>query len=217
MSILEIITTLKEMGYSVESRKRSDGGYIITKIDGQKFLGAKGNTYARSIVNAPLSQARREQTTYNVKKYIKLKKGHHKAKGKISEEMNRQLKKVQRLWRKNKVSAKITKSKLRWHLKEGGEKEAWDYLQKMSRYGQGLAYEENVMYLAKYIEDIAISVSKNYKEKVLNVAKHIRESVTFFKEEWIPTIYAYWYEVIESKYSAPVIERAINSTYNTML
>lgn len=215
MSVLEIITLLKEMGYSVESRKRSDGGYIITKIDGKSFKGAKGNTYARNIVGVALSPARASQLAFNVEKYIKVGKG-NKAKGKISEELNKALRKVQRKWRKNKIEARITKKKLRWHIKEGGEKEAWDYLQKMSRYGEGLAYEENVIYLAKYIEDVGKACPKNYKDRVFEVANFIRNKIAEFKEEWVAPIYSYWYEVIESNYYEATIERAINSTYNTM-
>lgn len=213
MSVLEIITILREMGYSVEARKRTDGGYIITKINGQKFTGAKGNTYARSIVGAPLSEARREQTQFNVEKYIRNSK---KPKDKLSEDMKNELRKVQRKWRKNGINARITRRKLRWHLKEGGEKEAWDYLQKMSRYGEGLAYEENVIYLAKYVEDISISAPASSKSKILQVANTIKEKIAIFKESWIQPIYSYWYEVIGSGYNEAVIERAINSTYNTM-
>ena len=208
-----MIKELEKMGFKVNARRRTDGGWIITKINEMTFTGASGNQYARQILGVQLSQARIEQTAFNVTKYIK---GAKKPKDQIDEEMLKELRKVQRLWRKKKVGARITKRKLRWHLKEGGRQEAWDYLKKMSRYGQGYAYEENVIYLAKYIEDVAQGCPSDYKDRVLQVASFVRANIETFKESWIHDIYSYWYEVISSNYYDPVIERAINSTYNTM-
>ena len=50
----------------------------------------------------------------------------------------------------------------------------------------------------------------------MQVAAAILSRIDTFKEEWISDIYSYWYEVISSNYYDAVIERAINSTYNTM-
>lgn len=213
MNVAQMIKELEKMGFKVDARRRTDGGWIITKINGMSFSGASGNQYARQVLGVELSQARIEQVHFNVNKYIK---GSKKPKDKIDEEMEKELKKVQRIWRKKKVGARITKKKLRWHLKEGGRKEAWDYLKKMSRYGQGYAYEENVRYLAKYIQDVAKGCPAEYKDKVMQVAAAILSRIDTFKEEWISDIYSYWYEVISSNYYDAVIERAINSTYNTM-
>ena len=213
MNVAQMIKELEKMGFKVTARRRTDGGWIITKINEMTFTGASGNQYARQVLGVQLSQARIEQTAFNVNKYIK---GAKKAKDKIDEEMEKELKKVQRLWRKKKVGARITKKKLRWHIKEGGKAEAWQYLKRMTKYGQGYAYEENVIYLAKYIEDVAQGCPNNYKEKVLQVASFVRASNETFKESWIHDIYSYWYEVISSNYYEATIERAINSTYNTM-
>lgn len=213
MNVAQMIQELEKMGFKVDARRRTDGGWIITKINGMTFSGAKGNQYARDVLGVQLSQARIEQTHFNVEKYIK---GSKKPKDAIDEAMDKELKKVQRLWRKKKVNGRITKKKLRWHLKQGGREEAESYLKRMTRYGQGYAYEENVYYLAKYIEDVAQGCPADYKDRVLKVAEAIRSRVDTFKEEWIHDIYGYWYEVISSNYYDAVIERAINSTYNTM-
>lgn len=210
MNVKTMIKELEKMGFKVDARKRTDGGWIITKINGMSFSGASGNQYARQVLGVQLSQARIEQTHFNVEKYIK---GAKKAKNKIDEEMNKELKKVQRLWRKRKVNARITKQKLRWHLKEGGRREAMDYLKKMTRYGQGYAYEENVLYLAKYIEDVALGCPASYRNKVMEVAALVRSKIDTFKEEWIHKTYSYWYEVIITKYKEEIINKAIESTY----
>lgn len=205
-----MIKELEKMGFKVNARRRTDGGWIITKINDMTFSGAGGNRYAREVLGVELSQARIEQTAFNVNKYIQ---GQKKASGQIDDELNKELKKVQRIWRKNKVGARITKRKLRWHLKEGGRAEAREYLQKMSRYGQGYAYAENVEYLAKYVEDVAKGINDNeLREATYKIASEIRSKIDTFKEEWISKIYSYWYEVIETNYDGLVVSKAITST-----
>lgn len=214
MNVFEMIKQLEKMGFKVNARRRTDGGWIITKINDMSFSGASGNQYARQVLGVELSQARIEQTHFNVSKYIA---GSKKPKDQIDEEMNKELRKVQRLWRKNKVGARITKRKLRWHLKEGGRAEARDYLQKMTRYGKGFAYAENVEYLAKYVEDVAKGIQdKELKEATIKTANFIRSKIDTFKEEWINRVYSFWYEVIETGYSGQVVSKAIMNTYSTI-
>ena len=211
MNVFKMIQELEKMGFKVNARRRTDGGWIITKINDMSFSGASGNQYARQVLGVELSQARIEQTSFNVSKYIQ---GSKKPKDQIDEELNKELRKVQRIWRKNKVGARITKRKLRWHLREGGRGEAKEYLQKMTRYGQGFAYAENVEYLAKYVEDVAKGINdKELKEATIKTANFIRSKIDTFKEEWINKIYSYWYEVIETGYSGLVVSKAITNTY----
>lgn len=209
MTTKEMIDELKKLGYDVQSRKRSDGGYIITKINGMTFTGAKGNTYARSVLGVELSSARAEQLSFNVQKYIKDTK---KPKDKLSEELNKELRSVQRTWRKRGVKARITKQKLRWHLKQGGEREARDYLRKMNRYGRGYAYEENVLYLAKYIQDtIPVIKDKELANATYQIAEEIRQRREIFREEWISTLYGFWYAVNESAQKTGIADNEIVS------
>ena len=206
-----MIKALEKMGFKVDARRRSDGGWIITKINDMSFTGAKGNQYARNVLGVELSQARIEQTHFNVVKYIQ---GSKKPKDVIDEELNKELRKVQRIWRKNKVGARITKRKLRWHIKEGGRREASEYLKKMTRYGQGYAYYENVENLAKYIEDMALSISdKELAEATKKTAAFIRSKADTFKEEWISRVYSFWYEVRETGFNGLAVSKAIQSTY----
>ena len=215
MKVSQMIKELEAIGFKVNARRRTDGGMIITKINEMSFTGASGNQYARKVLGVELSQAKIEQVHFNVEKYIKVGQG-HKAKDKLDDALVKELKKVQRLWRKKGVKARITKKKLRWHLKVGGRREAEQYLAKMSRYGSGYAYEENVQYLATYIANVALGCPEKWKNEVLEVSQFIMEHINDFKEAWISDIYSYWYEVVQSHYYEPVIEKAINSTYNTM-
>lgn len=213
MTVHELIRELERLGYDVIARKRTDGGYIITKINGQTFTGASGNAYARQVLGVNLSPARMAQTQFNVQKYIKLKEGQHKAKDKLDEEMVRQLRKVQRIWRKSNIKGKITKVKLRGYIREEGKEGAKRYLERTARYGQGYAYEENVEYLAKYIEDVAKGIKdREYKDLALQAADKVRSLKEVFREEWISKVYSYWYEVIESHYNNETIYKATMET-----
>ena len=215
MTMKDIIEELKKLGMNVEARKRSDGGYIITKINGMTFSGAKGNAYARQVLGVQLSQARIEQVNYNVNKYIKSSK---KSKT-LDEDMKKKLRKVQREWRDNKVGgqAKITAKKVKRHLKENGREETEEYLRKMSRYGKGYAYEENVEYLAQYIEDMAKGIdltNEEYANKFYELAEYIRSKAAFFKEEWIQKIYRTLYSVFELGFDDSTLEAALTTIYS---
>lgn len=210
MTTKEMISELKARGYKVKYRKRTDGGYLITKIDGRTFTGAKGNTYARSILGTELSQKRQEQLSYNVDKYIKAQK----KKATLDEEMKKELRKVQRKWRKRQVKGRITAKKVKEHIATSGREEAKRYLQRQTRYGEGLAYEENVEGLAQYIEDVSLSISdRELAEAIVKTAMYVRSKINTFKEEWISVIYGYWYEVIETHFDLNTAALAITKTY----
>ena len=212
MNVREMITQLEKMGFKVKAHKRTDGGWIIRKINDMSFTGASGNAYARQILGIELSQARIEQTKYNVEKYIK---GAKKPKDQIDEALNKSLRKVQRQWRKKKVQARITKKKLRWHLKEGGRQEAEAYLSKMSRYGEGYAYEENVEYLAQYIAKGILNNDK-LQDDVNALAEYIRSKAGTFKEEWIAKCYEYAYFMIENHYDENMVRFCMQKIYQTI-
>ena len=214
MNTKEIINELRKLGIEVEARKRTDGGWIITKIDNMTFTGAKGNAQARKILGVELSQARLEQATYNVNKYIKGKK-----ESTLDEATKKELRKVQRTWRKNKVGgkAKITAKKVKRHIKEHGRAETKEYLRKMSRYGEGYAYEENIEYLAQYTEDIARVYEdrgSSMADKFYQLADYIREKAATFKEDWIGRVYQCLYTVRDLGYEDSTGEAAISTIYS---
>ena len=210
MTVQEMIQELERLGFEVRARKRTDGGYIITKINGQTFSGANGNTYARQVLGVNLSLARMTQLTFNVQKYITGKKHPKEA---IDEDMVKQLRKVQRIWRKTNAKGKITKSKLRGYILEEGKEGAKRYLERAARYGRGYAYEENVEYLAKYIENVAKGIKDTeYRDMAIKSAEKVRSLKEVFREEWISKIYDYWYEVIETHYNYETIYKAAMET-----
>lgn len=214
MKVEEMVKALEEMGFKVSARKRTDGGMIISKIDNMTFTGSKGNTYARKVLGVELSQARIEQTHFNVQKYI----AGAKKKTTLDEEMKSQLRKVQRLWRRKGVKGRITAKKVKWHIEHEGRAAATANLEKMSRYGSGFAYYENVEYLAKYIEDIARGILNNdsLQDEVYRLADYIRSKADTFKEEWIAKCYEFAYWIIENHYDEEMTRFCIQKIYETI-
>lgn len=214
MKVEEMIKALEEMGFKVSARKRTDGGMIISKINNMTFTGAKGNQYARQVLGVELSQARIEQTHFNVQKYI----AGAKKKTTLDEEMKGKLRKVQRLWRRKGVKGRITAKKVKWHIEHEGRQSAEANLEKMTRYGSGYAYYENVEYLAQYIEDIARGILNNdsLQDEVYRVADYIRSKAETFKEEWIGKCYEYAYAIIENHYDEDMTRFCIQKIYETI-
>ena len=197
MNVGQMIKELEKMGFKVNARKRTDGGWIITKINDMTFTGASGNQYARDVLGVEMSQARIEQVHFNVNKYIKVGKG--KREKALDPEMQKELQKVQRIWRKTKIHGKITAKKVKYHIQEMGREEAEAYLKKQKRYGQGLAYLENVKYMADYMRDWARSVKdKDIQEGYLKMADRLEEKAEMIKQDQLNQIHDVLYEVKET-------------------
>lgn len=217
-SLIEIIKDLRDMGYDVKSRKRPDGGYIITEINGEKYTGAQGNTRARTIVGASLSEAKAEQLSYNVQKYIK---GQKKATDQLDDEMIKELRKTQRAWNKARKQSgsdfgRITKRKLRYRLKTEGKAEALMYLKRMRKHAEGLAYPENVMHLLSRMRRANPKIKANNKAAFADLLIKIEGMIDNFMEKWIAPIYEIIYDIENQdegaqKTSIEQINRIINA------
>lgn len=212
MTTQELITALRLQGHKVSARKRTDGGWLITKIDRTSYTGAKGNQRARNLLGIEYSKKRLEQARYNVSQYIRGKKKTRT----LDDAIKKQLRKVQKVWRKNKVKGRITAQNVKRHIKDFGRMEALEYLKRQTRYGQGYAYEKNVEYLAQYIEDIAQSLEDDMKNNALQLAMLIRGESLSFKEDWISMIYSLFYEVRNSGFDSGVAGEAIRRTIEIM-
>lgn len=191
MTLIQVINELQTLGFEVDYRKRPDGGYIITAINGEKFNAAQGNTRARTIVGASLTQSQSEQLTFNVSKYIK---GQKKPSDKLDEEILAELKKTQRLWNKARKASgydigHITKRKLRYRVKTEGLDSAKEYLKRAQGYARGYAYPENVKYLIDRMQRILnFSLHQNLEVEFRNLINRIEGMINTFKDKWIAPI-----------------------------
>lgn len=202
MSVKEIAELLVKQGHKVNVRKRSDGGYIITSIDGMKYVGATGNIEARRIVGATLSHAR----AYQLKR-IKPPKRVAPAKRKkapIPEDLKRDLTRVQREWRKKHedVGGAVSTRGLRYILETYGYDVAKASLDKSLRYAQGYAYIENVQWLIERLRQAMNKAEDNEVSMIQSIIDYISDHILTFKEEWINACYQAIYEFEKQSISA---------------
>ena len=196
MTILQIAEKLQREGNIVSYRIRSDGGILITSINGKKYSGAEGNRVARSIVGQTLSEARKVQL-----ESIKPKKGQSPLSRKLyqpDEELLKQLRKVQRIWRKNvdKSKGKITLKKLRWNIEHLGAARAKEKLDQALKYARGIAYSKNIDALLGYINELQNKLTLSSDIKALdNLKEEIILNSDNIKEEWISSIYDLLYDI----------------------
>ena len=186
-SVLKMIQDLKDLGYNIEYRKRSDGGYIITKINGVKYTAAAGNKVARQITNTALSEAKTRQLkkiTPKTKRAAKTRKKGYKKEA-VDVDIEKLLRKAQRAWRKsarfNKESSP-TMANVRWNIKNLGREETIKKLENIIRYSKGYAYEENIEWLKVRIKTaLGEKLAAPINSKIDTMKQR-------FKDEWIETI-----------------------------
>lgn len=190
MSLIEIVEKLQAEGHQINYRVRNDGGIIITEINGVKYKGAGGNAQARYLVGATLSEARQVQL-----QGIKKLAGRGRKLSKPSDDLLKQLRKVQRVWRKNvdKSKGKITLKKLRWNIKHLGIERAKEKLNQAYRYALGLAYDENINALIDYIQGASNRLGNPQAlERLITQIKANRDSI---REDSIKPAYDELYEL----------------------
>ena len=201
----EIALLLAQMGNEVKYTQRQDGGIRITYINGQRFTGSTGNAIAREIVGATISEARVKQLSK-----IRTPKGKwgHKKLDPVSEEVKKEIRKVQRLYKKLGTKAGMpTLRKYRAILKEYGHEEAQRRLRQASRYAMGYAYEENVYHLAERISMDAKALQSDRLAVIALKILHIRDR---FLEKWIQQILQWLYDMENGRYQPDEVADMIN-------
>lgn len=222
VTLRKIIADLIKKDYDISYYDRSDGGLVVTQINGTRYRGKEGNKAVRAIIGAHLSQARRiqlkditrikkgeiEVTRARAKKiaagetFKEPKKHGRKRVEPLSKEFQKELRKLQKTWRKNQIKAKgkPTTKRLRQLIKEEGEEEALRKLRRQQRYAEGYAYEENVAVLLDRINNAISNIEDNdelswAKDDLCNIWMKINSMKLTFKEEWISHVYNYLYDV----------------------
>jgi CRISPR/Cas system-associated endonuclease/helicase Cas3 len=191
MSIKEVITELNKKGYDVSYYKRKDGGYRITRINGEHFSGSAGNVRARLIVGTTLSEARARALSK-----LKTPKGkgsyNKRRKQALDPETKKRIQKLQRQYRKNgKQEGKPTIRNYRYVEKTKGKAEAERLLRQAERRILGLAYVENVEAL---LTRIYWDLAKKKDSSIESIYNRIESLKYNFKDKWIPAIYEILYD-----------------------
>ena len=154
MTALEMANALRAKGVQVSLTFRKEGGARITKINGKSFKGSKGNIEARQMLGTKLSELQQIHL-----KRIKQKKGvFGKAKSQaLPPELVRLQEQANKAFKKRGETARVTRSKIRYRLKEDGYQATMDYLKNALRYAKELAFEGS---LIDYRERLAMDIEK---------------------------------------------------------
>ena len=192
-TMLEVVSELTALGHHVEYYVRKDGGILIKRIDQQTFQGAKGNTEARRIVNAPLSKARESQLKYATRAR-KFKKP--TLDDKVKEEYQRVKKKWNKAF-KSKEGKPHPAGYFGWNrinraIKQFGREEALRRIYEAERYASGIAYSKNVQQLAEFIYQAGQSIGSQELQKL---AEDIKDNAYAIREEWINPAYQALYKL----------------------
>ena len=191
MTTREVVESLRIRGHEIKYRVRKDGGILITQIDNVKYSGASGNKFARTLAGpeAELSQARKTQL-----KIIKPQKG-KKAAEVLTPELKQEIKRVQKVYNKNKVpisQGRITQRLIRKIIKEEGYEAAIKKLQQSERYATGYATSKTISALAEYIRQIAIFWENDDLDELAN---DIESFDGYIKDEDIQPAYNRLYDL----------------------
>lgn len=144
MTLKNIVKNLNKTGHNITYRVRTDGGIIVTSVDGIKTKIVEGNRIVRNLANTPISQKRFTQTQRNISEKI--------IKPAIDTKISNTLHYAQRLLKNSNVKMKLTTKRLRENIDLVGEEEAYNHINRIKRYLQGYAYEENVDNLKNIIK-----------------------------------------------------------------
>lgn len=144
MTLKNIVKNLNKTGHNITYRVRTDGGIVVTSVDGMKTKIVEGNRIVRNLANTPISQKRFTQTQRNITEKI--------IKPVINTRISNTLHYAQRLLKNSNVKMKLTTKRLRENIDLVGEEEAYNHINRIKRYLQGYAYEENVDNLKNIIK-----------------------------------------------------------------
>lgn len=187
MTTRQLVNQLRNQGYNVTFYVRKDGGILITSINGEKFKGAKGNVYARSLLGEVFSERRTAQLTKITRERVRKPR---KIPVETPEDLERFRKRVMRKWRKAGLTGSISKKNLRKIIEERGFEGAKTYLEEMERHTQGKAYFGAIEGLLARIEndiDVLTDDSEiDYLQKAYDLIEQNKEE---FKQEWLFPIF----------------------------
>ena len=243
-TLRNLIQELIKEGHEIEYRERTDRGIVVTSIDGVKYKGKRGNQVVRSLTGASLSRAQRVQL-HDLSLIKKGKREVTRARAKrimegetfslpkprgrkrvepLPEEFQKELRKLQYLWRKNQVKAKgkPTTKKLRQLIEYAGKERSLEYLKRQQMYAKGYTYPEAVVALVDIVTSFYGIVSvQNFDGKEMLAAaldklnQLLKSHLTTFREEWFSFVKDYLYEA-EKFYKSGAIPEATNAINNAI-
>lgn len=182
MTALEMAKELMARGYKIKIVKRTEGKAIrISSINGKRFEGSKGNIEARKLLGVSLTP---EQERHIEKIARAQKKGvfGRARKEPLPAEFIKLQNKANDAFRKMGQSARVTRDKIRYRLKEEGEEKTLIYLKRAVNYAKGYAHTESLEGIIKRLENDNEKAESwdveqviNYIRQIIKEDKHLQE------------------------------------------
>ena len=190
-SIKSLINQMKAQGVKVNYRHRSDGGYIITKINGQSFRGAQGNTMARAWGHTRLTGAQKQQRanafernpqqfTKDVRQLIKS----------TNEKMSYGHQNDATIFNSRTRVSVVSLSR---RMKSQGKQAVIEHLKNLSNHAMGYAYPDDVDVLRARI--IPLNTEGDF-DQVIYYLDYNRENIY---DDLVPQVYEVAYDVAEGR------------------
>lgn len=159
-----IVAQLRAKGHTIETRKRKDGGIVITKIDGQRYQNKQGNTAARNLAGKTLSEAQRLQRAKagetaaisNMSK-TEIKKFRKEENLEIDKETAKEIVKTRKIVKANN-KGDVNRHTVSYNIRKFGKRATLEKLQHKQYHALGKAYQGTVEYTYSNISDIGMQV-----------------------------------------------------------
>lgn len=204
----DMVNILRERGFNVEFKERSDKGIRITRINEEKFKASTGITKAREILGLQLSERR----SYQLRK-IGSASNKPKKNDIIPQTLDKQIKRVQRLLRKSGIQkGTATKRQLRYVISKYGVAEAQRRLNQAERYARGSVYLENLItFRNRLINDNAVLNSSDL-ESSINKLNYIieKDEGMYFKESDLTSIIEIYYDLVHKNVETSAFVHSVN-------
>lgn len=233
MKLKDLVKNIQATGLKVTYRVRSDGGIVITSINGVKYKGKEGNKQARALTNTPVSikqqthlkraskkaVKRRKEVSEATRKGLSIPPKPKKAKTKeptLTKAQRRKLRDVQKEYRKldpsvrrkrGKPSAKKLKEMLKTHTKA----EADQALKEAKRYAQGLISSGQVDFLITRIRDLAYENGDDPTSIINKIKRHKNK----FKEDHFLLFKEELYKYEDGKIAISTLEARLTAILKT--
>lgn len=185
MTLRKIVESMRAKGVKVDYYVRKDGSIRITRINGAKYSPrrSEGNIALRAMAGQSLSERKKTQQTRQLSSIAakRPKKASTYArrprKTPLSKEIKAQIRRVQRLARKNATDkeryATVTTKTVRGHIEAMGEEKTLRHLKRLELHFRGLAYPEAILALADRLADMG---NKTGSMRVLELSMKVRRA-----------------------------------------
>lgn len=157
-TIRELIKSRPDL--DIKYKNRSDGGVLITSINGVKYKGARGNKALRHLTGSTLSSNRVSQLKYASGRRSSIASGKmQKVTISVPKEMRNYLNKIQKLERKRRTEGVETGRtplyRVKQSIAESGEIITWEYLQHKYNYVKDIVNYENIRAIVERVNEFA--------------------------------------------------------------